>query len=134
MLRPGQGTTASMTEQQLERMKAIIAQAVAEAHHNHHHARLSGVRLTVYGDIDGGEVEQLFNQASRGTEAEGAAVTVEHAGSRYICWNCCGLRFESEDGVCPNCGEMALEVPEEISFALREVTVSEEEPPHTTLL
>src|SRR5574341_1524209 len=100
---------------QVERMRAIVAQAVAEAGTS----RLSGIRLVVYGRLPDGVIARLFAEASRGTPAEGAAVSAEWAGSRYICWNCCGVRFESADGVCPNCGELALEVPEEIEFALR---------------
>ncbi len=75
----------------------------------------------VYGHHDEAETRRLFEMASRGTDAEGARLVVERAGSRYICWNCCGLRFESEDGLCPNCGEVAVKIPEEIAFGLRRV-------------
>jgi Zn finger protein HypA/HybF involved in hydrogenase expression len=108
-----------MRAQYLERMKAIVAQAIAEAHGH----LLSEIHLVVYGDIDEGQVKEIFIEASQGTQAEGVRLIIHGAGSRYICWNCCGLRFESEDGVCPNCGELALEVPEEIAFALRHVDV-----------
>jgi len=101
---------------QLERMRAIVAQAIAEA--NGHPL---GIQLLSYGSLSETQVLALFTEASQGTSAEGVPVEVQSAGSRYICWNCCGLRFESEDGVCPNCGENALEVPEEIDFALRRV-------------
>jgi Zn finger protein HypA/HybF involved in hydrogenase expression len=101
---------------QLERMRAIVAQAIAEA--KGHPLK---IHLLTYGDMAEDQVLAFFAEASKGTAAEGVAVMVQHAGSRYICWNCCGLRFESEDGVCPNCGESALEVPEEIDFALRKV-------------
>ncbi len=105
-----------MVANQLERMRAIVAQAIAEAN-----GRPLGIHLLSYGGLDEAQVLELFTEASRGTPAESVAVVVQYAGSRYICWNCCGLRFESEDGVCPNCGEVALEVPEEIDFALRKV-------------
>lgn len=110
----------------LERMRAIVAQAVAEARRvaNGSGSRLAGVEFVAYGQTDTAEVERLFAEASRDTDAEGAAVSVRQVGSRYICWNCCGLRFDSDDGVCPNCGEDALEVPEEIGFGLGRVTVS----------
>jgi Zn finger protein HypA/HybF involved in hydrogenase expression len=108
-----------MRAQYLERMKAIVAQAIAEAYGH----PLSEIHLVVYGDINEEQVKDIFIEASQGTQAEGVTLIAQGAGSRYICWNCCGLRFESEDGVCPNCGELALEVPEEIAFALRHIAV-----------
>jgi Zn finger protein HypA/HybF involved in hydrogenase expression len=103
---------------QIERMKAIIAQAVAEAERGSQ--PLTRVHLLVYGDTKAEQVEQWFQVASRGTPAEAAEPLIESAGSRYICWNCCGLRFEGHDDVCPNCGEVALTIPEEIAFALKD--------------
>jgi Zn finger protein HypA/HybF involved in hydrogenase expression len=103
-------------------MKAIVAQAIAEAR-NGQGKGLAKVHLIVYGNMEEEKVRRLFEEASQGTQAEGVALSVQKALSRFICWNCCGLRFESMDGVCPNCGEVALEVPDEISFALREVEV-----------
>jgi Zn finger protein HypA/HybF involved in hydrogenase expression len=103
-----------------ERMRALIAQAVAEAGQDGQSA-LVAIHLVAYGSLPQAEIERLFAEASRGTPAERAALCIERAGSRFICWNCCGLRFESADGMCPNCGELALEVPEEIAFALRRV-------------
>jgi len=108
----------------LERMRAIVAQAIAEAEYSRH-APLSEVHLVVYGDINDEQVRALFAEACQGTAAEGVRLVTKHAGSRYICWSCCGLRFESSDGMCPNCGELSLEVPEEIVFGLRQVKVDE---------
>ena len=105
--------------EQLERMRAIVAQAVAEAQQIG--SSQYSVHLVVYGRVDDAEVTALFEEAGRGTSAEGARLVIEHAGSRYICWVCCGLRFESADGVCLNCGELAFEVPEDISYGLRQV-------------
>lgn len=105
-----------MVANQLERMRAIVAQAVAEAR-----GHPLEIHLLSYGDMADAQVLAFFAEASKGTPAEGVVVMVQHASSRFICWNCCGLRFESEDGICPNCGESALEVPEEIDFALRKV-------------
>ncbi len=110
-------------QNQIERMRAIIAQAVAEAGQKDG-GRLAEVHLIVYGGLPEAEIIDLYQQASLGTPADGAALRIEHAGSRYICWNCCGLRFEGSDGMCPNCGELALEVPEEIAFALRRIDVA----------
>ena len=113
-----------MGNRHLERMKAIVAQAVAEAQTTHNNASLEEVTLIVYGGLDDTSACDLFGEASQGTPAEGAQVVVEYAGARYICWNCCGLRFASEDGYCPNCGDRSLEIPEEIMFALRGVKIA----------
>lgn len=110
-------------QNQIERMRAIIAQAVAEAGQKGS-GRLAKVHLIIYGALPDAEVTRLFHEASQGTPAGGAELHIEQAGSRYICWNCCGLRFEGADGMCPNCGEVALEVPEEIAFALRRVEIA----------
>ncbi len=116
-----QGVHSTVADE-LERMRALVAQAIAEARRDdtaHNGLKLSEVHLVLYGDQDEAEARRLFEQASRGTGAEGARLVIERAGSRYICWNCCGLRFESNDGLCPNCGEVAMRVPDEIAFALR---------------
>ena len=107
-------------QNQIERMRAIIAQALAEAEQKQN-ARLAGITLIVYGALADAEIVSIYQEASQGTPANGAKLLIEQAGSRYICWNCCGLRFEGSDGMCPNCGELALEVPEEIAFALRRI-------------
>ncbi len=109
-----------MAEPQLERMRAIVKQAVAEAARDAS-SHIQAVYLIVYGAISDAELDSLFKKASQGGPAEGATLEVERAGSRYICWNCCGLRFESADGICPNCGEVALEIPEDIEFGLKGV-------------
>lgn len=116
-----EGLSFVMQERWINQMRALIAQAVAEARQERRRPLVAEVQLIAYGGIDPDEVVLLFYEASQGTLAEDAAVIVQHTGSRYICWNCCGLRFESADGACPNCGEVALEVPEEIAFALRGV-------------
>ncbi len=110
----------------LERMRAIVAQALAEGNHRDRGERLRAVHLIAYGGMSDSQVRALFAEASQGTPAEGATLYIDQAGSRYICWNCCGLRFESRDGTCPNCGEEALEIPAEISFALQRVEAAPE--------
>jgi Zn finger protein HypA/HybF involved in hydrogenase expression len=110
-------------QNQTERMRAIVAQALAEAGQNQN-GRLAGITLIVYGALPDSEIIRMYEEASRGTLADGAKLLIEQAGSRFICWNCCGLRFEGSDGMCPNCGELALEVPEEIAFALRRIEVA----------
>lgn len=104
-------------------MRAIVAQAVAEAVSRGEASRIDSVSLVVYGAVAEDLTRELFEQAAVDTPAAGADLIIQSVGSRYICWNCCGLRFESEDGICPNCGEDALEVPEEIAFGLSQVKV-----------
>jgi Zn finger protein HypA/HybF involved in hydrogenase expression len=108
----------SASNDRLERMRAIVAQAVAEAE-NRGNGQPIRIHLDVYGDCDEAQILTWFREASAGTPVESAEVVITTVGSRYICWTCCGLRFESADGVCPNCGEEALVIPEEIAFALR---------------
>ncbi len=101
-------------------MRAIVAQAVAEAE-SRGNGRLALIYLDVYGDCSVSQVLAWFREVSAGTPAESAELVVTLAGLPYICWNCCGLRFDSADGVCPNCGEEALIIPEEIAFSLRAI-------------
>ena len=108
----------------LEQMKAIVAQAIAEARRDNIDLRQATVHLVVYEDLAEEQARSLFVEASRGTDAEGVLLVTQRAGSRYICWNCCGLRFASEGGMCPNCGETATKLPDEIDFALCKVEVT----------
>jgi Zn finger protein HypA/HybF involved in hydrogenase expression len=68
----------------------------------------------------------LVAELSTGTLAADAEVVIFLAPSRFICWNCCGLRFESQsaEAVCPNCGEMGMVIPPEVTFALDHVEVA----------
>jgi Zn finger protein HypA/HybF involved in hydrogenase expression len=115
-----------MVEQQA-RMRALIDQALAEAKRraNGSETPIAEVHLDLYTGASEDDTRTLFADAARGTAAETARLVLKQCGSRYICWNCCGLRFDGYEGVCPNCGEEALEVPEEIAFALRRVVMQE---------
>jgi len=110
-----------------EVVRAMLNQALAEAR-SRGASRITELHLTMY-DISP-EAEQALRRtldklASK-TPAENAQVVTSLAPSRFICWNCCGLRFESDDpdGVCPNCGHTALRVPPEIIFALHHIEVA----------
>ncbi len=105
-----------------DRIRAIIGQALAEAE-----ARGSlpvrSLHIVLY-DQDPALPDAIgltFKWHSRGTALEGARLVFKPAISRFICWNCCGLRFESADGVCPNCGELGITIPEELAFGLEHV-------------
>jgi Zn finger protein HypA/HybF involved in hydrogenase expression len=106
---------------QQERMRSLIEQALAEARRTAPEARIAEIHLDLFTGIDEAGARALFEAASRATPAEGASLVLKPCGTRYICWNCCGMRFEGWEGVCPNCGEDGLEVPDEIAFALRKV-------------
>ncbi|NDJ52131.1 MAG: hypothetical protein GYB68_03480 [Chloroflexi bacterium] len=109
----------------VERAKAIVSQAVAEAETRHDGRTLIELWMVVYGAIDLDEAERAINRAMQGTAAEGASLRLEKGGRRYVCWNCCGLAFEGEGGVCPNCEQEAQALPESVMFSLRRIRVAE---------
>lgn len=84
--------------------------------------RITELHLVLYDSSPGLEsrLREAVQRLSENSLAEGARVVTRKGPNRFICWNCCGLRFESadEEAVCPNCGHMAVRIPEEITFAL----------------
>ena len=107
-----------------EMVRAMLQQALAEGR-SRGAGRVTCLHLVVYAGLAGMEarLRQLVHELSLGTPAQGAQVVLRRAPSRFICWNCCGLRFQSEDAeaVCPNCGHEALRIPAEVTFALERV-------------
>jgi Zn finger protein HypA/HybF involved in hydrogenase expression len=105
-----------------DRIRAIIAQAIAEAQTRGAQA-VQALHIVLYeSDPELPEAIRLtFEWASRDTPVQGAALVFTHAASRFICWNCCGLRFEALDGMCPNCGEVGILIPAELAFGLERV-------------
>jgi Zn finger protein HypA/HybF involved in hydrogenase expression len=105
----------------------MLDQALAEAR-SRGAARITELHLIMYNSSQ--EVEQALRNAlgelTSSTPAEKAQVITRLAPSRYICWNCCGLRFESHDpeGICPNCGHSAWLIPSDIIFALDHIEVA----------
>lgn len=108
-----------------ERARAMIAAAVAEAQANGRRA-IAALHVTLYTAPDSptDAIRDAIDAARVGTPAAGAQLHFIQAPARYICWNCCGLRFEGRDGICPNCESEALLVPEEILFALDRVELA----------
>lgn len=108
-----------MTHHLLEHARALITAALAETRASGA-SRISALHLTVYPSPDTSldAIRAAIDLVRRGTAAETARVHFHQAATRYICWNCCGLRFEGLDGVCPNCESEALIIPEDIVFAL----------------
>ncbi len=70
-------------------------------------------------------IRSLVAELSADTLAAGAEIVTFLAPSRFICWNCCGLRFESDnpEAVCPNCGDLGMLIPVEVTFALARVEI-----------
>jgi len=104
-----------------EKVRAMLNQALAEAR-TRGADRVTALHLVVYDPSPETEADlrQMVQTLSAGTPAEAAQIVLRRAPSRFICWNCCGLRFESDDpqAICPNCGHTAWLIPAEITFAL----------------
>lgn len=111
----------------LESVRAMLAQALAEAR-TRGAERVVALHLVMY-DRSTEALETLstaLDTCTPGTPAENARLYTRPAPSQFICWNCCGLRFEanSEEAVCPNCGSPGLIVPKDVTFSLEEVEVA----------
>jgi Zn finger protein HypA/HybF involved in hydrogenase expression len=113
-----------------ERVRALLDQALAEAR-SHCAGRIVALHFVVYGPSP--EIEtslrRILEELSIDTLAEGAQIITRAGPSRFICWNCCALRFESDDeeAVCPNCGHRAELIPVEITCALDHIEVAARE-------
>lgn len=107
--------------EEVEKVKAMVDQALAEARARGAQ-RIIALHLTMYDRSDEAlkDVQEALEIVTVGTPAADARLVTRLAPSRYICWNCCGLRFESmdEDAMCPNCGGLGFLIPPEITFAL----------------
>ena len=114
---------------QREEVRAMLNQALAEAH-SHGANRIAELHLELFDPSH--ETEQALRdmvaELSVNTLAEGARVVTFLTPSRFICWNCCGLRFDSDstEAVCPNCGELGMLIPVEVTFALDHIELGGE--------
>ncbi len=104
----------------------MLEQALAEARSRGAH-RITALHLELFSRSSETErvLRDLVEGLSAGTLAETAEVITFPAPSRFICWNCCGLRFQSEDPVCPNCGHEGMIVPLEVTFALDHIEIAD---------
>ncbi len=104
-----------------EKVEALLNQALAQAR-SQDARRITALDFVIYGWSQGEEddLRCLLQEVSAGTPAEDAEIVIEAGPHRFICWNCCGLRFESDEeaATCPNCGHEALAIPSDIPFAL----------------
>ena len=110
-----------------EIVRAMLNQALAEARSRGAN-RITELHLVMYDSSreTEGAIRKILDELSSNTPAENAQVITRPAPSRFICWNCCGLRFESDDpqAICPNCGQAGLLVPADITFALDHIEIA----------
>ncbi len=108
-----------------ERLRALLAQALAEAH-TRGASRITELHMTLWDPTpaSAARLRETLQELSQNTLAAQAQVIITIAPSRFICWNCCGLRFESDDpdAPCPNCGHQGWLIPDEVTFALDHIT------------
>lgn len=104
-----------------KKLKALLDQALAEAR-SKGAVRITELHFVLYGASQEKEamLRETVKELATDTPAADVRVFIRVRPTRYICWNCCGLRFESdeEEAICPNCGHTAMRIPEEITFAL----------------
>lgn len=105
----------------------MLGQALAEAR-TRGAERVIALHLVMY-DRSSEALQALrttLDTLTPGTPAEGVQLYTRPAPSQFICWNCCGLRFEAdaEEAICPNCGSPGLIVPPDIMFSLERVDMA----------
>ncbi len=112
---------------ELEYARAMLAQALAEAR-TRGAQRVTALHVVMYNRSPEAvqAVQTALNTLTPGTPAENVELYARPARSQFICWNCCGLRFETDtqEAICPNCGSAGLIVPTDITFALERVDVA----------
>lgn len=113
-----------------ERVQALLNQALAEAR-SHGASRITALHFIAYGPFRETEarLRSILQELTVHTLAEGAQIVIHAGPNRFVCWNCCALRFESEEevAVCPNCGHTATPIPREITCALDHIEIAENE-------
>lgn len=111
-----------------ERVQALLDQALAEAR-SHGAGRITALHFIVYGPLRETEarLRGILQELTAHTLAENAQIVMHPGPNRFICWNCCALRFESEEeaAICPNCGHAATPIPREITCALDHIETAE---------
>jgi Zn finger protein HypA/HybF involved in hydrogenase expression len=109
-----------------EVVRAMLDQALSEARARHAD-QVTALHLVLYDPYPETEraLRDAVDELRANTPAEHARVCTRRVPSRFVCWNCCGLCFESDEPepMCPNCGESGLLVPPDIIFALERVEV-----------
>lgn len=105
----------------------MLKQALAEAE-GRGAERITEIHLELFDASSETEkaLRSLVAELSVDTPAQDAQVVTFLAPTRFICWNCCGLRFQSEDpnALCPNCGHLGMLIPIDVRFALDHVEIA----------
>jgi Zn finger protein HypA/HybF involved in hydrogenase expression len=104
--------------------RALINQAVAEAAAQGQ-TSVHALYFVLYPaeDLTLDMVRAAIETMRLATPAGEAELHFTQRPGRYICWNCCGLRYEAIDGVCPNCLHEGLIVPPDMVVALEKIEV-----------
>ena len=113
-----------------DKVEALLNQALAEAR-SRGADRITQLHFMTYGASQDTEanLRNILHELSVNTPAEGAGIITHRGPNQFICYNCCALRFETdeEEATCPNCGHLATRIPPEIKFALDHIEVSDGE-------
>ncbi len=104
--------------------RALINQAVAEATAQDK-PEIRALYFVTYPaeDVTPEMIRAAIDTMRQATPAGHAVLHFTPKPGRYVCWNCCGLRYEASDGVCPNCGHEGLVIPPEMVVALERIEV-----------
>ena len=114
----------NLPDQLLLQARALVNQAVAEAAAQ----GKQGIRALYFvtypaEDVTPDMIREAIDIMRQATLAGKAELHFTPKPGRYVCWNCCGLRYEAIDGVCPNCLHEGLIIPMEMVVALEKIEV-----------
>ncbi len=102
--------------------RALINQAVAEATAQGK-PDIRALYFVTYPaeDVTPDMIRAAIDTMRQATPAGHAELHFTPKPGRYVCWNCCGLRYEAIDGVCPNCLHEGIVIPMEMVVALERI-------------
>jgi Zn finger protein HypA/HybF involved in hydrogenase expression len=114
----------NLPDQLLLQARALINQAVAEAAAQNK-PEIRALYFVTYPaeDVTPAMIREAIDLMRQATPAGRAELHFTPKLGRYVCWNCCGLRYEAIDGVCPNCLHEGLIIPMEMVVALERIEV-----------
>ncbi len=114
----------NLPDQLLLQARALINQAAAEAAAQGSHD-IRALYFVTYPaeDVTPEMVREAIDIMRQATPAGRTELHFTPKPGRYVCWNCCGLRYEAIDGVCPNCLHEGLIIPMEMVVALERIEV-----------
>ncbi len=113
-----------LPDQLLLQARALIDQAVAEAAAQGK-PEIRALYFVTYPaeEVTPAMIRAAIDMMRQATLAGNAELHLTPKPGRYVCWNCCGLRYEAIDGVCPNCLHEGLIIPMEMVVALEKIEV-----------